>query len=49
MKFVGSQLAYLITPLTIETMLAAGSDLLMLGSLEQRKTFAEVFEQHRGH
>ncbi len=39
----------LITPLTIETALAAGTDLLMLGSLEQRKTFAEAFEQHRGH
>ena len=39
----------LITPLTIETTLAAGTDLLMLGSLEQRKTFADAFEQHRGH
>ena len=39
----------LITPLTIETTLAAGTDLLMLGSLEQRKAFADTFEHHRGH
>ncbi len=35
----------LLTPLTGETPLAAGATLLMLGSLEQRKKFAELFEK----
>ncbi|MBA3888167.1 MAG: NAD-binding protein [Acidobacteria bacterium] len=33
----------LITYLTSETVLAAGADLLMLGSVEQRKAFADAF------
>ena len=36
----------LVTPLTVETSLDAGSELLMLGSLDQRRTFAEAFEPH---
>ncbi len=35
----------LVTPLTRETLLDAGSVLVMLGSLEQRRTFAELFEE----
>ena len=34
----------LVTPLTRETMLEPGAVLLMLGSLEQRRRFAESFE-----
>jgi len=33
-----------VTPLTRETMLEPGAVLLMLGSLEQRRRFAESFE-----
>ena len=33
----------LITQLTAETVLTEGATLLMLGSLEQRKKFAELF------
>lgn len=36
--------AELATQLTADTVLAPGSTLLMLGSLEQRKKFAELFE-----
>jgi K+/H+ antiporter YhaU regulatory subunit KhtT len=34
----------LLTPLTGETLLPAGATLLMLGSLEQRRRFGELFE-----
>jgi hypothetical protein len=34
----------LVTRLTASTELPEGSTLLMLGSLEQRKKFAELFE-----
>jgi voltage-gated potassium channel len=36
----------LITQLTAETVLTAGSELLILGDREQRKAFAEAFERH---
>jgi Trk K+ transport system NAD-binding subunit len=36
----------LIAPLTVETPLQAGAELLMLGSLGQRRTFGEEFEGH---
>jgi voltage-gated potassium channel len=35
----------LVNQLTAETILTAGATLLMLGSLDQRKTFAEAFEK----
>jgi voltage-gated potassium channel len=35
----------LVTRLTGETLLEKGSVLLMLGSLEQRRKFAEIFEE----
>ena len=35
----------LVTQLTGETLLASGATLLMLGSLEQRRKFAELFEK----
>ena len=35
----------LMTALTGETLLPAGAELMMLGSLEQRRTFAEAFER----
>jgi hypothetical protein len=35
----------LVTQLTGETPLSAGATLLMLGSLEQRRKFAELFEK----
>jgi hypothetical protein len=38
----------LVTQLTSETPLPAGAMLLMLGSLDQRQTFAEIFEKGRG-
>jgi voltage-gated potassium channel len=34
-----------VTQLTSETLLPEGAELLMLGSLEQRRTFAEAFER----
>ncbi|HSC26992.1 MAG TPA: NAD-binding protein [Vicinamibacterales bacterium] len=37
----------LLNQLTAETELTAGSTLLMLGSLDQRRTFAELFEKSR--
>jgi uncharacterized protein with PhoU and TrkA domain len=37
----------LVTALTRETRLDAGSMLVMLGSLEQRRKFAELFERPR--
>jgi Trk K+ transport system NAD-binding subunit len=38
----------LVTQLTGETPLDAGATLLVLGSLEQRRKFAELFEKGRG-
>jgi Trk K+ transport system NAD-binding subunit len=35
---------HLTAQLTVETILPAGADLLLLGSLEQRRAFAEAFE-----
>jgi Trk K+ transport system NAD-binding subunit len=35
----------LITPMTVETVLPAGAELLLLGSLDQRRTFSESFEE----
>ena len=37
--------ATLVTSLTRETPLSADANLIMLGSLEQRRTFAEMFEK----
>jgi voltage-gated potassium channel len=37
--------AHLVTHLTGETILAPGATLLMLGSLEQRRRFADLFEK----
>jgi Trk K+ transport system NAD-binding subunit len=37
----------LVTRLSAETVLEPGAELFMLGSLEQRQTFAEAFEQNR--
>ena len=34
----------LVTQLTVETILHSGAELIMLGSLEQRRAFAETFE-----
>ena len=34
----------LIVPLTVETSLPPGAELVMLGSLPQRQAFADVFE-----
>ena len=36
----------LLAPLTVETPLLAGAELLMLGSIGQRRTFGEAFEGH---
>lgn len=36
----------LLTHLTAETFLPAGGDLLMLGSVDQRRAFAEAFPEH---
>jgi Trk K+ transport system NAD-binding subunit len=38
----------LVTRLGAETVLPAGADLLMLGSVEQRQAFAQAFENARG-
>ena len=35
----------LIAPLTVETVLLEGADLLVLGSLDQRRAFADAFEK----
>ena len=35
----------LIAPMTVETVLPRGAELLLLGSLAQRRTFSEAFEQ----
>jgi voltage-gated potassium channel len=37
----------LVTRLSRETILQRGATLLMLGSLEQRRKFADLFEKHR--
>jgi uncharacterized protein with PhoU and TrkA domain len=36
-----------VTPLTAETLLPEQAALLMLGSLEQRKEFGELFERQK--
>lgn len=38
----------LVTQLTVETVLASGAELITLGSLEQRRAFAEAFEDGAG-
>jgi Trk K+ transport system NAD-binding subunit len=38
----------IIAPMTVETILPAGSELLLLGSLEQRHKFGEAFEKNAG-
>jgi voltage-gated potassium channel len=37
----------IITPMTVETILPRGSELLLLGSMEQRRKFGVAFEQKR--
>jgi Trk K+ transport system NAD-binding subunit len=39
----------LLTQLTAATILPAGGELLMLGSMEQRRAFGEAFEHRSGH
>jgi Trk K+ transport system NAD-binding subunit len=49
MSVVALQQDQQLTPqLTVETILPAGAELLMLGSIDQRRVFAEAFEEHDG-